>query len=317
MRNIVLIGVFAFVVALSGCRPTPQTAQENAPPADDGSATKSKLFVFVSIPPQAYFVERVGGEMVDVQVLVPPGQSPATYEPTPMQMSALAKADVFFRIGVPFETALMERIEASMPDLNVVDMRQGVPLRTFGAHKHVAADWVSERDGGANDPHIWLAPRLVEVQIQTIAEELARLDPPHAESYYQSMRQFRTELQQLHHELEQILPAGGSFLVYHPSWGYFADEFGLKQVVVEVEGKEPGPRRLQQIIEWAREHSVNTVFVEPQFATASARSIAREIGAEVVSIDPLARDWMDNLREVARKIAAASRKAAEATPPGE
>ncbi len=288
MRAFTALVLAGSVVLAGGCR-RPVAPPEDASPSADG-----RLSVFVSIPPQAYFVERIAGERVRIEVLVPPGQSPATYEPTPTQMAALAGADALLRIGVPFENGLMARIGESMPGLNVVDTRTGVPLRSFGEH-------------GAEDPHIWLAPRLVEIQAGTIADELARLDPAHADEYEANRAAFVRELDALHEELAAVLPEGATITVFHPSWGYFCDEFGLRQVAIEVGGKEPAPRRLQQMIEEARARQVSTVFVEPQFSSASAQAIAREIGAQVVSLDPLARDWADNLRDVAHKIADAAK----------
>lgn len=306
MRTAVAFGLLAAMfVALAGIIGCPHAGSpppEPAAPVEDG-----RLSVFVSIPPQAYFVERVAGEHARVEVLVPPGQSPATYEPTPTQMAALADADVFFRIGVPFENGLMARIAQSMPRLEVVDTRQGVPLLSFSEHGDGQAAGTAAHDGGVKDPHIWLAPRLVETQAGVIAEELSRLDPAHADEYEANRAAFVQELRAVHDELAGILPRGVTITVFHPSWGYFCDEFGLEQVAIEVEGKEPTPRQLQRTIEQMRAEQVRTVFVEPQFATASAQAIAREIGAQVVAIDPLARDWPANLRDVAHKIAEAAR----------
>lgn len=288
----------SLALLVGGCPPRAE------PPGYDQAARRDgRLLVFVSIQPQAYFVERIAGERARVEVLVPPGQSPETFEPTPTQMGALAGADVFFRIGVPFEDGMIARITSTVKGLNVIDTRRGVPLREFAEHGEAHTHGGHEH--GADDPHIWLAPRLVEIQAGTIADELARLDPTHAEEYEANREAFVRELGALHDELAAILPEGATITVFHPSWGYFCDEFGLTQVAVEVGGKEPAPRQLQQMIEEARARRVSTIFVEPQFATASAQTIAREIGAEVVPIDPLARDWASNLRDVARKIAAA------------
>jgi len=279
-------------VALGGCR-----AREAEAPlgTSDGRAA---LSVFVSIPPQAYSVARVGGERVTVGVLVRPGQSPATYEPTPTQMVALTEADVFFRIGVPFENGLMARLEASTPDLNVVDTRRGIDLRPMDADGH------GDAHEAAKDPHIWLAPQLVIVQARTVCDELRRLDAAGAGEYEANLQALVADLEALDREIAETLAPlrGGEILVFHPSYGYFADAYGLKQVAVEVEGKEPSPRQLQAIISRARDRNVRVIFVQPEFATTSADAIAREIGATVVPLDPLARDYMANLRDMARRI---------------
>lgn len=288
-----LFAVLVAALALgAGCRPP--SAPSEGPPASSAAVA-----AFVSIDPQAYFVERIGGERVAVSVLVAPGQSPETYEPTATQMAALARCDVYFRIGLPFEDGLLERLQASMPDLNVVDTRAGVPLRGLTAHG--AGD--HEHEGG-KDPHIWLAPRLVIAQARTIRDELKRLDPAGAELYDENLRAFARELMALQAEITAILRPvrGREIFVFHPSYGYFVDAFGLKQVAVEVEGKEPTPRELQALIARARAAQARAIFVQPQFSTASAEAVAREIGAQVVPLDPLARDWPGNMRAMARAI---------------
>lgn len=292
MRRLVPV-IIAVIFLAGGCR-RPVKPPVAAPPE-----SRAIVNVVVSIDPQAYFVERIGGERVAVSVLVGPGQSPHTYEPTAGQMAELARADVYFRTGMPFEEGLLERITATRPDLNVVDLRTGVPLRDMEGHE----GGEHEHEGG-KDPHIWLAPRLVITQARTIRDELKRLDPEGADLYDENLRAFARELMALHAEIAEILRPvrGREIFVFHPSYGYFADAFGLKQVAVEVEGKEPTPRELQAIIARARAAGARAIFVQPQFATTSAQAIAREIGAKVVPLDPLARDWPNNLRAMAHAI---------------
>ncbi|MGD9496463.1 MAG: metal ABC transporter solute-binding protein, Zn/Mn family [Armatimonadota bacterium] len=291
LRCAVAVGVLAGL-ATGGCRRGAQPVEERP------SAHEAAVHAIVSIPPQAYFVERLGGERVAVSVLVEPGQSPETYEPTPAQMTALGEADVYFRIGMPFEEGLVARIEASMPGLRVVDTREGIQLRPMEAHGH------AHGAKGALDPHTWLAPRLVIRQAHTIATELAALDPTHADDYEARRREFARELMALHEEIAETLRPvrGREIVVFHPSFGYFCDAFGLRQVPIEAEGKEPGPRQLEEIIARAKAQKGRAIFVQPQFAKASAEAIAREIGAEVVTLDPLARDYPANLREIAHAV---------------
>lgn len=285
-----MLSLLALVAVLGGC-PAPRE-EAGEPPAS--AAQEDRLSVFVSIPPQAQFVERVGGEHVRVHILVEPGQSPATYEPSPTQMALLEEADVYFRVGVPFETALVSRIEAAMPGLRVVDTRRGITLRTMGAGG----------DAGSRDPHTWLDPELVMTQARTIAEELTRLDPEHEADYRRNLERFIRDLEDLDAELSGTLAPvrGEEMLVFHPAFGYLADAYGLEQVPIEMEGKEPTARQLDEVISHAREIGARVIFVQPQFATRSAEAIAREIGGAVVPIDPLARDYMANMREMARHI---------------
>ncbi|MBD3292013.1 MAG: cation ABC transporter substrate-binding protein [Armatimonadia bacterium] len=285
--------VVALTVALvaGGC------ARDAAPPDMQTEAADTALSVCVSIPPQAFVVERIGGDRVAVEVLVGPGQSPATYEPTPAQMAALDGADVYFRIGVPFEDALMERISASMTDLKVVDLRDGIDLQPVGGHTH-------EHAHGRMDPHTWLDPKLVEIQAGTVHGELTRLDPESSAIYDANLAALRTDLMNLDSQIAEMLKpvAGQEMFVFHPAYGYFARAYDLEQVPIEIEGKEPAPRELQQVIELARDEGFRAIFVQPQFSDASARAVAAEVDAEIVRLDPLARDYIANLREIARNI---------------
>ncbi|MGC9317416.1 MAG: metal ABC transporter solute-binding protein, Zn/Mn family [Armatimonadota bacterium] len=285
-----LCAVACVLLAGLSCRESPE---EERP----GALSEPTVSAFVSIPPQAYFVERVGGIHVQVKVLVGPGHSPATYEPSPSQMSALDDADVYFRIGVPFEEALVERIQASMPDLRIVDTRRGIELRPMEADNAHAGE-------GRKDPHTWLDPDLAKVQARTICEELQDLDPQHADEYERNLDGLIADLDALDDEIARALAPfrGSEILVFHPAYGYFADAYGLKQVAIEMEGKRPTPRQLEAIIEDAQRRDIRAIFVQPQFSTASAEAIAREIDAVVVPLDPLARDYLANLREMAERI---------------
>jgi zinc transport system substrate-binding protein len=262
------------------------------------------LRVFVTILPQAYFVERVGGDHVSVDVMVGPGQSYHSYEPTPRQIARLSDAQVYFTIGVPFEETIVQRIRVNHPRLAVVDTREGIKLRPSDDHCEDGGHHHAHEEQG--DPHIWLDPKLVSVQAGTIASALARLDPAHAVDYRSNCRRFQSDLDAVHARIAGKLAPfkGQAFFVFHPSFGYFADAYGLKQLAVEESGKEPGGRELAELIEQARRSSARTIFVQPQFAWASARTVAAAIGGKVVSLDPLAKDYLANLDDMAGKIAA-------------
>lgn len=264
------------------------------------------LTVFVSIIPQQYFVERIGGDLVDVHVLVQPGHSPATFEPTPRQMAALSEAAVYFRIGVTFENALLPKIGRTMPQLNIVDTRRGITLRRMASrHEHEHHEEPYEKHG--QDPHIWTSPKLVKLQALTITETLAGLLPAHQDVLEENYAVFAGELDVLDRHLAKALaPAKGqSFMVFHPSWGYFADAYGLRQRAIEIEGKNPSARHLAGIIEEARKEKIIIIFVQPQFSHRSAAAVAAAIGGTVVPIDPLAKDYLDNMRQVASQISKA------------
>ncbi len=260
--------------------------------------TKTPLPVFVSIPPQAQFAERVGGPRVAAEVLLPPGANPATYQPTPKQIARLSRAKLYFRIGVPFEEAFLPSLSASLKNLRIVDTRQGITLRRMD----IEAD--GHRHNGSPDPHIWLSPPLVKRQAAAIRDALIQADPAGREDYKKNYAVFAGELEALHRRLTQALGPlkGREIFVYHPAWGYLTDAYGLKQTPVELEGKEPSPRRLARLIKKAKAKDIRVIFVQPQFSRKSAAALAQAIGGTVVPLDPLAKDYLQNMEAMVRAI---------------
>jgi zinc transport system substrate-binding protein len=274
------------------------TACKSPGPAGDG-----KLNVVVSIVPQKYFVERVGGDYVSVSVMVEPGASPATYEPKPEQLKALSNAAAYLSIGVPFENAWLDKIAAANEDMMMVDTIADIERMPMEAYYHAQDEHAPA--GGAPDPHVWLSPQLVEVQSQTIYEALVELDPAHEAAYGANLDAFIADIDVLEAEIEDTLSGltGTKFMVFHPAWGYFARDFGLEQIQVEVGGQEPSAQELAHLIEEAREENIRVVFAQPEFSTQDAETIAQEIGGEVLLISPLAPDWLENMRAVAHTFA--------------
>ena len=272
------------------------------------ASAAAPMVVFVSIVPQKYFVEQIGGDQVDVQVMVAPGASPHTYEPKPQQMAALSRARLYFAIGVPFEEAWLEKLAAANPGMRVVHTDHGIEkLPMTAGHHHGHGD--ADHDPGGYDPHIWLSPPLVKQQAQAISAALAQSDPVNRASYAARHADFTSRLDHLHAELKALFSdkQGARFMVFHPSWGYLADTYGLEQVAIEVEGKKPKPAQIQALIEQARTSGITVIFAQPQFSAKSARLIAKEIGGEVIMADPLAADWMTNLRQLAHQLQRALR----------
>lgn len=262
------------------------------------------LSVFVSIQPQAYFVERIGGNRVAVNILLPPGRNPAIYAPAPAQMLKLSKASVYFRIGVPFENALNSKIANIAKQLRIVDTRKGIKLRKMERCDHNSHDHKSE---GNNDPHIWMSPALVKIQAETIFKTLVELDPEGALEYRTGLISFLYDLDVLDKKIAQALVPvkGRSIFVFHPVFGYFADAYGLKQIAVEIEGKTPKGKNLSLFIKRAKEAGVRVIFVQPQFDPNTAIKIAHAINGVVSSIDPLGRDYITNMTDLAGKISEA------------
>jgi zinc transport system substrate-binding protein len=267
-----------------------------------GTPAYGKLAVMVSISPQKYFVQQICKDLVNVEVMVPSGANPATYEPKPRQMAAISKTRLYFSIGVPFENAWLKKIAAANPDMAVVPTEQGIQKLPMDVGHHHAGEKPHEH--GVLDPHIWLSPPLVAIQARTILNAVQAADPDHRTVYESNFKAFMVQVSNLDAELKRMFShdTGQRFMVFHPSWGYFARAYGLKQVPIEVEGKEPKPAQLKELIEHARKDGIQVIFVQPQFSTRSAKVIAGEIGAQIVIADPLAEDWAENLRAVARKF---------------
>jgi zinc transport system substrate-binding protein len=293
-RKLLLIGIFLVLATfLLICRGHAQAGK--------------KLLVFVSIPPQKYFLQQIGRRRVEVQVMVQAGASPATYEPKPRQMAAISRSQIYFAIGVPFEKIWLKKIAAANPDMQVVHTDHGIQKIPMAANRIE-----SERQGGKDhqdshgefDPHIWLSPSLVMIQARTIFNALVQIDPDHRAVYETNTKVFLSKLAALDADLKKTFAGkqGLQFLVFHPSWGYFARSYGLEQVPIEIEGKDPKPAQLKALIEHAKKKHIHAIFVQPQFSSRSAELVAREIGGRVIFADPLAFDWSGNLREVAQKL---------------
>jgi zinc transport system substrate-binding protein len=236
-----------------------------------------------------------------VTVMVGPGQNPATYEPSPRQMAALKAARVYFRIGVPFESVWMNRIRAVNPHMLVVDVAEGIKRRPV---ERIGDDEIG-RVARLPDPHVWASPPLGKVIAARIRDTFIGLDPAHKQDYERNYARLAAELDALDAEIRDRLSPlkHRAFMTFHPAWGYFADTYGLRQIPIESEGKEPGPRTLLHVIEEAKRLRIKVIFVEPQFSRSSAEMVAREIGGRVVAVDPLAEDYVGNIRKVAAAFA--------------
>jgi len=256
--------------------------------------------IFVSIVPQKYFVERIGGDRVKVEVMVKPGESPATFNPNPKKMSRLSQAKLYFSIGVPFETVWIERIQSIHPNLQLVPLHDNT-------HKAEVHGHDEHHSHGSHDPHIWTSPAKVKVMAQKIKDTLTRIEPEQEKYFAANLQAFTSDLNALDKDIRRILARSDNrrFMVFHPAWSYFAEDYGLEQVAIEAEGKEPGARALQQIIEKGKRHGIKVIFVQKQFSLSIAQSIAKMIGATVREMDPLAEDYLANMRKTAKAISGA------------
>jgi zinc transport system substrate-binding protein len=264
------------------------------------------LEIFVSIPPQAYLADRVGGTHVKVHILADKGQDPHTFEPTPRQIIELGHADFYFTTGLPFEQRLLEKIKNSNHQLTVIDVSQGITKRMMSPahHEHAEGKGEASHRLGEPDPHIWLAPPLLKIMAENIADALIKAVPEDRRDFRQNLAGLEKDIDGVHDRIRKILRpfSGQTFLVFHPAFGYFGDTYGLQQKAVELEGKSPTPKHLAQFISEARAEKAKIIFVQPQFDPTSATVIAKAIGGAVVAMDSLAYDVLANLEQMAAKI---------------
>lgn len=388
VRGILIFSVLLGVVVLSGCLNQQQEVKESS--NQDAIAKSPKLGVIVSLLPQKQFVEKIGGEKFVVTVMVPPGGSPHTYEPTPSQMKSVAKAKMYAKVGsgVEFERAWMDRIISTNTEMVVVDSSNGIKLIEMKEHHHQEDEhhegdhdhnhqeecsehegrWIEEHeecegigeetckdlggefdacasacrndpdaevctaqcvlvcsfmdyqdnhaedehhmdehhdhDHSGLDPHIWTSVKNAKVMVENTYSELVKIDPENKQYYLDNKNAYLKELDGLDSKLEATFSGLESkkFMVFHPAWGYLARDYGLTQVPVEQEGKEPSAKELAELIDEAREEDIHVVFASPQFNKDTAGSIAKEIGGTVVLINPLEEDYLSNMKKVSEEI---------------
>lgn len=275
-RILALFLLGSILLGLVGCTQTPQT---------------DKLKIAVSIPPLATFVQAVVGEMAEVQVMVPPGYSPETYSPTPKELASAQDAAIYFSVGVPAER------EAILPHLNAA-------TEIVQLDKIVDENYPPLLIGEERDPHIWLSPKRARVMVSAMISTLCERDPDHADLYHQNGHTYLSELGFLELEIQETLVdlENRTFLVFHPAFGYFADDYGLTMLALEEEGKEATPQHMQAMVDLAREQNVRVLFYQEEIDSRQADAFARELSGRTVALDPLSADYSNNLRHMANTI---------------
>ncbi len=273
---------------------------------------QAKILAAVSIAPQAFFLRQIAGDRVDALVMVPPGADAHTYEPKPRQLADLAKASVYFAVGMDFEKAWLPRFAAASPRMAIVQTDAGIEKMPMAEHEHSEDHGTGKTEGGHHhevgepDPHVWLSPKLAKVLAASMRDALVKVDPEGAVAYAAGYDRFTASCDKLEADIQALfadLPASGrTFMVFHPSWGYFARDFGLIQEPIEQLGREPGPKALAALVKEAKKDGVKVVFVQPQMSSGQAETIAKAIGGSVAAIDPLGEKWSENLMEAARTL---------------
>lgn len=230
-------------------------------------------------------------------VMIPPGASPHSYEPAPSQLTQVSNASLYCAVGsgIEFELAWMDRIASMNKDMIIVDCSKGIEL--------ISGD-PDRKDHGGTDPHIWLSPKNAAIMVENIYQGLVEVDPDSTDYYTENKVRYLQELETLDREIREALPESlTTIMVYHPSWGYFCREYGLEQIPIEREGKEPTPQDIAQLIDLAKKEHITVIFVSPQVNAQPAEVIAREIGGNVVLVDPLEKNYVENLLNVAQVFA--------------
>jgi len=286
--------------------------------------TNSKITVAVSIVPEASFVKEVAGDLVDVVTVIPKGNSPANYQPTTIEMQALSDADIYFVMHVPTEEAnILPKVRDFNKDIILVDLREVVsedyPLRHMDEHVH-DEDNVHEEEHDENhededehednkhfesvDPHIWLSPSRVIVMVQTIADELSKLDSENESIYQANAEEYIRKLEDLDSYIKENVNKMDkkTFMIYHGSYGYFAQDYGLEMISLEVDGKAATAVWMQQVIDQAKEQGITAVFYQDEFDDSQAQIIAEEINGAVKKAVPLGEDYIKGLKDFANAL---------------
>ncbi|MFA9391278.1 MAG: metal ABC transporter solute-binding protein, Zn/Mn family [Prolixibacteraceae bacterium] len=263
--------------------------------------TEVKNTITVSIAPEKYFVEQIAGTTFPINVMLPAGASPDTYEPSPKQIQELNNSGIYFYIGhLGFEKSWMKKFSETASDVEYISCSNGTDLlrgdlddsHADGEHRH------------GTDPHIWTSPENVKTMSRTICTTLSRKYPERAAEFEANLHTFVSRVDQLDNSIRNIITdsLNSAFMIFHPALGYYARDYHLEQYSIEFEGKSPSPAHMKKMIDLAHEKNIRTIFIQSQFETSKAEAIAQEIGAEVVTIDPLAEDWMAEMYSLTKKM---------------
>jgi zinc transport system substrate-binding protein len=270
----------------------------------------AKTNIVVSIVPQKLFVKSIGGDRVDVSVMVKPGSDPHSYEPKVSQMISLSKADIYFAVGIEFEGAWLSRFANQNSSMKIVDISNGISKTKMPHHSHSGDSHHSHAhnvgDEMVLDTHSWTSPSSVKIMAKNIYHTLVKFDKKNRSFYRKNYLKFIKHINETDLKVREILSGvevGAKFMVFHPAWGYFAREYGLTQISIEVDGKEPKPSMLKKVIDQANQEGVKAIFTQPEFSDKSAKVVAKELRIQVVKMTPLNPKWSENLIKMAKAVA--------------
>ena len=261
----------------------------------------AKINIVVSIPPQQAYVEEIGKDLVNITLLAPIGTNPNFYEPKRSQMTAVEQAHVYFTIGGNFEKAWLPKMINQNKNMEIIDSSTGIEKTTMKSKN------ISDNQSPKKDVHVWTTPKNIAIIGKNIYETLVRYDIKNKDQYTKNYEEFLEKVRKTDEEIKTIfkdLKKDTKFMVYHPAWGYFAKEYHLEQLPIEIEGKEVKPKELQMMVEKAKSNNVKAILTQPEFSTKGAQVIANELGIKVVEISPINPNWSENLINLAKIIAA-------------
>ncbi|MCT4631571.1 MAG: zinc ABC transporter substrate-binding protein [Firmicutes bacterium] len=344
IRLIISILVLLISLSLLGCGNNNIVQDEENNGIEENN---EKIVVAVSIVPEETFVKAVAGDLVDVVTLIPPGNSPANYQPSPKEIAKFSDSKVYFSIGVPTEEAnILPKVADFSKDIKVINLANIVgevyPHRFLDAqeheedtnhenanheehdhgdadheeHNHEVADHEehdhedvdheeeSHHHHEGRDPHIWLSPKRVKIIVETIKNELIILDPENKDTYEENASNYIKELDAVDLEIKDTLShiEDKSFIIHHPSYGYFADDYGLTMVAIEEDGKSATAKRIIEIIDYAKENDIRFIFYQEEFDNQQAETIAKEINGVTIKVAPLSPNYIDNLKYMSSKL---------------
>lgn len=289
MKNISWLFIVLLMLMISSC------GQKHE------KTTEEKPVVSVSISPLKYFAGELAGDFLQVNVMVPETSNPATYEPTPKQMSLLARSDAYLGVKpLIFEKTWMPKFKFANKDMKIYDMSKGI-------------DFINRKAGRQGtksaDPHVWISPQTVETLVKNMRDALLELYPGNEKEIKENYQSLQKVIKQKHQFLKQTFQEREeiSFLIFHPALGYLARDYGLNQLIIQHQGKEPSPRELRRITEKARKNDVSQVFVQKQFDTRNAETVADELGVELTLINPLAKNWPEEIEKIGRSLGNANK----------
>ncbi|WP_291529370.1 metal ABC transporter solute-binding protein, Zn/Mn family [Bacteroides sp. UBA939] len=267
----------------------------------------NKPVITVTIEPLRYFTEAIAGDNFNVVSMVPKGSSPETYDPTPQQLVGLAESKAYFRIGyIGFEQTWMDKLTDNAPHLQFFDTSRGVDLIYDASHIHSSAAHQSDGEYAAGvDPHIWNSAYNAQIIAGNILSALCLIDKDNEETYlerYKNLCLLIERTDSLICSMLSVPNADRAFMIYHPALSYFARDYGLHQISIEEEGKEPSPSHLKTLINTCKEEKVRTIFIQPEFDRRNAEIIARQTGTKVVPINPLSYEWEEEMLKIAQVL---------------